>query len=30
MAGLKNTIDATERRTWFLYEYLKDTDRFVG
>ena len=25
---LEDTIDETERRTWFLYEYLKDTDRF--
>jgi starvation-inducible DNA-binding protein len=25
---LEDIIDSTERRTWFLYEYLKDTDRF--
>lgn len=25
---LEDVIDGTERRTWFLYEYLKDTDRF--
>lgn len=25
---LEDVIDETERRTWFLYEYLKDTDRF--
>jgi starvation-inducible DNA-binding protein len=25
---LEDIIDGTERRTWFLYEYLKDTDRF--
>ena len=25
---LEDIIDQTERRTWFLYEYLKDTDRF--
>ena len=26
--ALEDIIDATERRTWFLFEYLKDTDRF--
>ena len=25
---LEEIIDGTERRTWFLYEYLADTDRF--
>lgn len=25
---LEDVIDQTERRIWFLYEYLKDTDRF--
>ena len=25
---LEDTINETERHTWFLYEYLKDTDRF--
>lgn len=25
---LEDIIDETERRTWFLYEYLQDTDRF--
>jgi starvation-inducible DNA-binding protein len=27
-SALENIIDETERRTWFLYECLKDTDRF--
>ena len=25
---LEDVIDATEKRTWFLFEYLQDTDRF--
>jgi starvation-inducible DNA-binding protein len=25
---LEDAIDATEKRIWFLYEYLQDTDRF--
>lgn len=25
---LENILNDTENRTWFLYEYLKDTDRF--
>lgn len=25
---LEDVIDETERRTWFLFEYLQDTDRF--
>lgn len=25
---LEDVIDETERRTWFLFEYLKNTDRF--
>jgi starvation-inducible DNA-binding protein len=25
---LEEVIDATEKRIWFLYEYLQDTDRF--
>lgn len=25
---LEDVIDSTEKRTWFLYEYLQDTDRF--
>lgn len=27
---LEDVIDATEKRTWFLFEYLQDTDRFFG
>jgi starvation-inducible DNA-binding protein len=25
---LEDVIDATEKRVWFLFEYLQDTDRF--